>query len=360
MLHLILILAHKDWRLFWADRRAALLCFAVPVILASAFGAIFHQPTEEIAKLPIAIVNESEDSAVRAFVNNLLMNPRFEATLCTREEAMTRVAERQPAIAVVFDGKFKLPTLTGEKPNLQILHHPLANHERQWAEGVLTEAIIKHLAGGLATLPFHTQTTSVGGPFNSYSHSFSGMSLQYLLFWGMESGLLFLRERRRGVWRRLRTAPVPLTAIVLGKALATATIALLQIAISFSVGMLAFGVTIHGSWLGLLAIAVAISLLAAGTGLLVAAFGGTEARARSICILLILALSMLGGLWLPAFMLPEWVRKISAAVPTSWAMHGLDGVVQGYAFGKSLAVVLGFAMAFILIATVRIRRREMV
>ena len=64
-------------------------------------------------------------------------------------------------------------------------------------------------------------TPLLAGPhagFNSYTHSFSGMTLQYLLFWGMESGLLLLRERQRGVWLRVRAAPVPLHAILLGKA----------------------------------------------------------------------------------------------------------------------------------------------
>ena len=36
--------ARKDLKLFLADRRGAVLCFAVPVLLASAFGAIFHRP----------------------------------------------------------------------------------------------------------------------------------------------------------------------------------------------------------------------------------------------------------------------------------------------------------------------------
>ena len=40
-------LAAKDWRLFWADRRAAVLCFVVPVVLASAFGLIFTPPNCE-------------------------------------------------------------------------------------------------------------------------------------------------------------------------------------------------------------------------------------------------------------------------------------------------------------------------
>jgi ABC-2 type transport system permease protein len=66
-LSLTLALARKDWRLFWADRRAALTCFAVPVLLASAFGMIFHRPAAEGAgvRLPVAVVVEDGGPAFR-------------------------------------------------------------------------------------------------------------------------------------------------------------------------------------------------------------------------------------------------------------------------------------------------------
>src|SRR5256885_16494760 len=86
--------------------------------------------------------------------------------------------------------------------------------------------------------------------FNSYSHAFCGMTLQYLLFWGMESGLLFLRERQRGVWVRMRAAPVPLGCVLAAKALATAAIAMLQVLVTFAFGYFAFGVTVGGSFTG--------------------------------------------------------------------------------------------------------------
>ena len=43
-------------------------------------------------------------------------------------------------------------------------------------------------------------------------------------------------------------------------------------------------------------------------------------------ILLILGVSLLGGLWVPAFLLPAWVRDASLALPTTWAMRGLETV----------------------------------
>jgi ABC-2 type transport system permease protein len=124
----------------------------------------------------------------------------------------------------------------------------------------------------------------------------------------------------------LRAAPVPLWSILAGKTLSTAAIALLMVLVTFGFGAVVFGVRVVGSWPGFLLLAAAASGLAAATGLLVAALGGTEARARSICILVILGVSMLGGLWLPSFALPGWARDLALVLPTTWAMRGLDGV----------------------------------
>jgi ABC-2 type transport system permease protein len=188
------------------------------------------------------------------------------------------------------------------------------------------------------------------------------MTLQYLLFWGMESGLLFLRERRRGAWTRVRAAPAPLAAVIAGKAVATAGIALLMVAVTFAVGRVAVGVTAAGSWAGFALLALAGCGLAAATGLLVAAVGGTEARARSVSIVVILGVSMLGGLWLPAFLLPEWVRDAALALPTTWAMRGLDRVTwQGRGLLEALpyaAAVAGFAAAFFSLAAWRLTADE--
>ena len=120
--------------------------------------------------------------------------------------------------------------------------------------------------------------------------------------------------------------------------------------------------TIGGSWIGFLLLALGVSVLAAATGLLVAAIGGTEARARSICILGILGVSMLGGLWLPSFVLPGWARDLSLGLPTTWAMRGFDGVTwQGRGFWDSLlsvSAVAGFSALFLAVAVARLVSSE--
>jgi ABC-2 type transport system permease protein len=377
-LPLALALARKDWRLFWADRRAALVCFAVPVLLASAFGVVFHQPAPDAcARLPVRVVVEADGPFTRRVADGLLGSDRLDASEATRADAEAAVADRRAVAVVLPDGFERLkhwqPGETAERPEVRILHHPCAAGERQWAEAVVTEVVMKHAAreafgaaDGAAAPPFRVAAEAVsphaGAAFNSYSHSFCGMTLQYLLFWGMESGLLLLRERQRSVWRRVRAAAVPLVSVIAGKALATAFIALLQVAVTFGVGYLAFGVTIDGSVIGFALLAVALCGLAAATGLVVAAVGGTEARARSVSVLVILGVSLLGGLWVPAFVLPGWARDLAQGLPTTWGMRGLEAVTwQGgglLAALPSVAAVAGFALALLAVAAVRLKAAE--
>jgi ABC-2 type transport system permease protein len=188
------------------------------------------------------------------------------------------------------------------------------------------------------------------------------MTLQYLVFWGMDSGLLLLRERRQGIWRRLQTAPITPETLLAGKALATALVALAQIMATFAFGALVFRVTVNGSPIGFLLMALTAAVLSASTGLLVAAVGGNEGRARSVAILVILTLSLLGGLWLPAFLLPAWVQRLALALPTTWASHGLEGVTwQGMQLAAAwpcALALLGFSAVFLLVAWWRLTRAD--
>jgi ABC-2 type transport system permease protein len=255
-------------------------------------------------------------------------------------------------------------------PRVELWHHPRSHLESRWVEGILTEVLFREAARAwLAPVAKLRPGMSLGRPFavertavpaagalsaNAYGHSFCGMTLQYLLFWGVDSGVLLLRERRQGIWRRLRAAPVSRLTLLAGKALATALVALAQIAVTFGVGAACFGVTVNGSWAGFVLMALSAAALSAATGLLVAGVGRTEGRARSIAILVILLFSLLGGLWLPAFLLPGWARALALALPTTWAARGLEGVTwQGMALSGAWPCALalaGFSALFLVVA----------
>jgi ABC-2 type transport system permease protein len=381
-LRLVWELARKDLLLFAADRRGVLLCFAVPIALASAFGAIFHRGDDSLARPRVHVVGGEDTPLGRRVAEALCASEHLEASRCDLATAKRRLAAEASSVVVVLpDGlKVSLAQFSGSanRPRFDLWHPPGGHWEALWVEGVLTEIVLREsarealgplLAGkpeARLERPFLVeQRAEAGGgalSANAFSHSFCGMTLQYLLFWGVDSGVLFLRERRRGIWRRLRAAPVSRLTLLAGKALATALIALAQIAITFTFGYFVFGVTVTGSLPGFALMAVSAALLSAATGLLVASLGGNEGRARPVAILVILTLSLLGGLWLPAFLLPGWAQQLALLLPTTWAARGLEGVTwqgMGFAAAWPCAVALvGYSVVFLAVAWWRLVRTE--
>jgi ABC-2 type transport system permease protein len=205
-------------------------------------------------------------------------------------------------------------------------------------------------------------TAGATTPYNGYAHSFAGMGIQFLLFAAANMGIEILLERQRGLWRRLRSAPVSRLTLLGGKAASMTIVSLMTLLVSFAFAMLVFGVRIQGSVIGFFAIALACSAMAATFGLLIAALGRTPAATRGVTTLAVLLMVMLGGAWVPTFVFPAWLQRITVVVPARWAVDGLDAMTwRGIGLGGAViptAALLGFAGLFWTIAVIRFRWEE--
>jgi ABC-2 type transport system permease protein len=219
--------------------------------------------------------------------------------------------------------------------------------------------------GGL-TMPYtvreEAMTAGTNVAYNGYAHSFAGMGIQFLLFAMANLGIEVLLERQRGLWKRLRSAPVSRLSLLMGKTASGTIISLMTLFVSFGFAMIVFGVRIQGSLIGFLAVSTACALMAATFGLLVAAVGRTPASARGVTTLAVLMMVMLGGAWVPTFIFPAWLQQATLVVPARWAVDGLDamtwrGIGVSGAIAPTLAL-LGFALLFGTIAWMRFRWEE--
>jgi ABC-2 type transport system permease protein len=216
------------------------------------------------------------------------------------------------------------------------------------------------------SIPYTVASTPVTArdntPYNSYAHSFAGMAVQFILFAGIDAGVVLLLTRQRGIWQRLRSAPLSRTEFILARALATTLIGLFQITVIYLAAVLAFNVRIEGSWPGLFAVGIALCLLNATFGLMLATLGRSASTTRGIAMMATLLLVMVGGAWVPAFVFPGWLQNASRYLPTRWAMDGLDGATwRGLPFDAALLptlVLIGSAAICLLIAIWRFRWDE--
>ena len=216
------------------------------------------------------------------------------------------------------------------------------------------------------SIPYEVASTEVTArdniPYNSYAHSFAGMTVQFILFAGIDAGILLLLTRQRGIWQRLRSAPLTRGEFILARALATSLISLAQFAIIYAAAASIFKVRVEGSWAGFIAVAIAFCLLNATFGLMLATVGKSAATTRGISIMVTLLLVMIGGAWVPAFVFPRWLQSASLYAPTRWAVDGLDAMTwRGLPLENALmptAVLLGTAALCLGIAIWRFRWEE--
>jgi ABC-2 type transport system permease protein len=216
------------------------------------------------------------------------------------------------------------------------------------------------------SIPYTVTSTPVTArdntPYNSYAHSFAGMAVQFILFAGIDAGVLLLLTRQRGIWQRLRSAPLSRSEFMLARALATTLIGLLQITLMYLAAVLVFKVRIEGSWAGFIAVGVSFCLLNATFGLMLATLGRSASTTRGLAMMATLLLVMVGGAWVPAFVFPRWLQNASSYLPTRWAVDGLDGATwRGLPFDAAVLptlLLIGSAAACLLVAIWRFRWEE--
>ena len=81
-----------------------------------------------------------------------------------------------------------------------------------------------------------------------------------------------------------------------------------------------------------------------------------------MAIFAVLIMVMLGGAWVPSFIFPAWLQRITVVIPTRWAVDGLDAMTwRGLGIEAAIVptlVLLGFAVLFAGLTVARFRWEE--
>ncbi len=415
-------LVRRDLRLFFLDKRALTMSFAAPIVIASFFGYLFGGVSKdrEPAKITVAAIDQDGSPVSKRVVASLRADKALAVKTAGMEEARESVRAGKTNVAAVIPAGFGVRAARslfrgGDRPEVQLLFDPSHATELAMVRGILTQHVMEAVsaeatssravddslreiqassglsaadkkallellqstrtwneraqaspAGGGSSgfkMPYDVREEAVtarkGGGYNSMAHSFAGMGVQFILFMGIDAGMMVLMQRRSGMWKRLQAAPISRHAVIGSRAASAAIIAMLILGVVFAFARVVFGVKIEGSFAGFVGVCAAFAIMTATFGLLIAVLGKTPEGTRGISILATLVLVMLGGSWVPTFIFPQWLQKATVAVPTRWAVDGLDGMVwRGLGFDAALpaiAALLGFATLFGAVAVWRFR-----
>ena len=368
-------MVRKDIQMFFTDRRAVLMSFVAPIVNASFFGYIFGGQSGQTAptRIPILIVDQDGSAISRQIVAGLMADQTLDGKLSSLDAARTAVRKGKAIVAILIPQGFGADAgraLFGaaQKPEIGALYDPSHATELAMVQGMLAGSVMESVGSQVGAqvrlaMPYSVRqeaiTSGSDTAYNGYAHAFGGMGVQFILFMGIEAGIGILLQRQRGLWSRLRAAPLSRGALLGSRAVSAGLIAMLILLVLFGFAWLVFGVRIEGSLVGFLGVCAAFSLMTATFGLLIAALGKTPEATRGLAIFATLVMVMLGGSWVPTFVFPQWLQNLTVAVPTRWAVDGLDAMTwRGLGFAASIApigVLLLFSLLFGVIAVVRFR-----
>jgi ABC-2 type transport system permease protein len=166
-------------------------------------------------------------------------------------------------------------------------------------------------------------------------------------------------EKKVGSFRRLLAAPMSKTSLLSGKMIPNIIVGMIQFTVIFAFGI--FGL----NWLGLasptlgndpLAVVLVcfiICLCSTAFGILVAAIARTENQIGGLTSLLVWGLGILGGAFIPIFILDQFLGPVVKVIPQYWANRALSSLMlRGLGLSDvmtEIAALLGFTVLFFLI-----------
>jgi ABC-2 type transport system permease protein len=186
----------------------------------------------------------------------------------------------------------------------------------------------------------------VPGNVSYLAYVFPGMLAMAIIFTSLQSAVGVIFDREFGFLKEILVAPVPRPSIVIGKALAGATIATIQGVIIFLFAPFA---GVHPSPLALVA-SVGVMLLTGfgltAVGLLFAVRMTSFEGFGTINNFIVLPLYFASGAQFPLDRAPEWMQFLSRFNPLAYAVDLLRGLLVGlWSFDPRLDLLVLVAFA---------------
>jgi ABC-2 type transport system permease protein len=380
-------IAAKDLRQRLRDRSAVLVAVVLPLVLAFVYNLVFGSAGQP-SPFRYAVVDLDRGTVAQAFVSGVLheMQDRKVLTVQTVADEATgaRLAERGSVDAVfVIPAGFSALATSDAPGHLDVIGNANKPTGAAVARAIAQSFVVNlntvrvTVALGRSHVPplsdgqvaaLADQAAHVTTPvalrdvsakrklLDNKTYYAAGMAV-FFLFFSVEFGVSSLiEERADGTLARLLSAPVPPSAILVGKLLTSVVVGL----VSMTVLIVATSLLIGAHWGDPLAVALlVVSGVLAATGItaLVCSVARTAEQAGSWQAIIASVLGLLGGVFFPIAQVGGLAAAASLATPHAWFIRGLSELAGGGGVADALpsvAALLGFAVATGAVAAIRL------
>ena len=167
---------------------------------------------------------------------------------------------------------------------------------------------------------------------NAVQHNVPAWTIFSMFFIVLPLVSSVMKEKEEGSIFRFHTIPTSYFLQIMAKLIVYVIVCMIQFFLMLSIGLIFLPMLglpvldLGNSFLGIFIIALGISLAASGFGVVVGTLAGTQQQGAILGSLSILLFSAIGGIWVPAYVMPSIMRTVSEVSPLKWAMDGFYGL----------------------------------
>lgn len=361
------------------------LMFVMPLIFTFLFAGVGG--SNEGTQFKIALVDHDQTTISQELVEKIRQDAMLDINITELSEAEKQLNDKSISGMIMIPTGFAKQLFNGEQSEVFFRHGPdlsVAGSIRQMIDNAMVQTSIKvkaaqllgsnsdetewlkhyqNLSTSLATslITIDAKNISKGNQLdrsNNQSERLVGFVILFLMITLTIVTGKILEARKIGVWYRLLSTPSSRWNIMGGYMLSFFMIGWLQVAILMVASHFIFG-TVWGNLLAQFCLVSALLLCAIGLGLMAAGFVKTAEQQMLLGIIIISPTCMLGGVYWPIELVPDFMQKIALFVPQYWAMEGFKTVMShgGTLFDVlgSVGILLGFAAIFMAVGVSRVR-----
>ena len=179
----------------------------------------------------------------------------------------------------------------------------------------------------------------------------------------LATAMSVVREKERGTMEQLRVAPLRTGELIVGKTLPYLAISLMAAVTILVAARVLFDVRVKGPYLALFVATLVYLFGALAFGLLLSTIANSQAMAfQASLITSMLPAIMLSGFLFQIRSMPKALQAITYLVPARYYLVILRGVILKGAnltpYWPELAALIVFAVVMVVLASVRLARRE--
>lgn len=205
---------------------------------------------------------------------------------------------------------------------------------------------------------------------NSVQHNVPAWALFAIFFIVVPLSINLVKEKSQGTSVRVRVSPTPYYIHILGKTFTYLIICVIQFLLMVAVGVWLFPYMdlpqfdVTGKMFHLIIVTLFAGLAAIGFGILLGTVANTQEQSAPFGATSVVVLAAIGGIWVPVFLMPEFMQKVAQFSPMNWGLNAYyDIILRNSGIGeiaKELIFLFLFYIAMVTISLLYERKQNSV